>query len=141
MKLNLTQKDLVGIILGKLAGMGKVERRVVNPADPTEVKTIKVRVGVEYGFRDLVTSDEEQNYPPAPELVDVKVVSSWGDDFTITTLSGTFRAYFNPENQKWVRVSKNFMIMLKRILTDGISEREFNGLGQENPDEGIYGGP
>lgn len=114
---SMPEKYLVELVLKALEPFKTREvKRVVNKADPTEVEILDYEVGMVYGF-----VNQHLSTPPS-ENVKVRVVNSFGSEFTITTSIGRVTAYFDPsegKQGKWFRVDEDFHAVLHRIVLEG----------------------
>ena len=125
-ELKMTQHELVGLFVEKMIRLGKVDKRIVGKANPTEVTMVHTTVGMHYGW-SIPKSQQCDCGVPASENVWVEILESHGIyQFEIKTSKGLIRGNFFQfpcNGLNWLMLSphtvKNLISVIRRLHLDG----------------------
>ena len=125
-------------LIEKFAGIkGKTREFTVNNLDPTSAMSIKSEVGIVYGFGKM-TSDENGENPPEPEIIKVFIYRCWGTRIELDAPSfGKISFVFDLDRNKFSNLSRctewEIRAILYRLVFEGIWTGSYPWEYQEDP--------
>ena len=119
----LDQCDIIDLFIEKLSWIGGEHKSfVANKADPTQVDTGEYTVWLDYGF----SRDKENHDHPLSEAIKVHWMKFYaGIEFVFQSSIGRDIGYYEfgytsvGHGDQWLRATKGFFNIFKRLLVDG----------------------
>lgn len=138
MKIELSQRDMVNLMIDHIKECGKHNSGTYNKGDPTHYEKGEARLEIMYGYSlpksfaiegcnhttqelpcdNCKGMDPGQNCPD-PELITASFCDcTWGVEFKFYTSQGVLEGYYDNQDKKWMRVKKQKLF--KRVFKDAL---------------------